>query len=312
MTATRFSRKAIAGAGWLVLFAIAATYLATAGPPLSGGHGLKGEVLVSLGQVLLSAGLSGSFGAMILGWLAMFEIRRSAGRLRGLGMAVIAGLGFPLLALDFFLFRPDQGLGLNITGGLLLALALDTLILWSLWRVLHKPLPNRGSGTAAMARPLSRVVCIAAYGLIAAGVLCTAAVTQFWCSRLTDEINLPFVDDLRAVGRWTSVDFVRSPDEFAPSTSSWKSALNFRGFVLLPGGESAQPWWAWTRGVIINNYDRTASKYEIKEIDGNRFMFMEWKSGDYTFSRRMYGFYVLRWSAPSEPVGPPLGVPEKW
>ena len=309
--ATRFSRKAIAGAGWLVLSAIAGAYLATAGPPLSGGRGLKGEVLVSFGQLLLSVGLSGSFGAPIRGWVAVSEIRHSAGWLRGLGLAAMDGLGFPLLALDFFLFRPGQGLGLNLTGALLLGLTLNILIVWIVWRALHRPL-RQIPGTATIARPLSRAVRVVAYGLIATGVLSTAAVTHFWCSRLTDEINLPFVDDPRAVGWWTSVDLVPSPDQFTPETPSWKGALALRGFVLLPGGESAQPWWTWTRGVIIDKDDRTASRYEIKEIDGSRFMFMEWKSQDYIFSRRMRGFYVLRWSAPGEAVGPPLTLPKQW
>ncbi len=309
---TRFNRKAVAGAGWLVLFAIAATYLGTAGPPLSGGRGLKGEVLVSFVQLLLSLGLSGGFGATVLGWLAVSEIRRSAGRLRGLRLAVIDGLGVPLLALDFFLFRPGHGLGLTVTAGLLLGLALNTLILWMVWRALNTPLLRLGPGTATIARPPSRLVRVIAYGLIATGALCTAAVTHFWCSRLTDEINLPFVDDPPAVGRWTSVDLVQSPDQFTPGMPSWKGALALRGFVLLPAGESAQPWWAWTRGVIIEKEDRTASRYEIKEINGSRFMFMEWKSQDYIFSRRMRGFYVLRWSAPSEAVGPTLPLPKQW
>ncbi len=39
-------------------------------------------------------------GATILGWIAVVQIRRSAGRLSGLGLAVFDGLLFPLLALD--------------------------------------------------------------------------------------------------------------------------------------------------------------------------------------------------------------------
>src|SRR5262249_16971527 len=45
-------------------------------------------------------GCTGVFGATILGWVPVARIRRSAGRLEGLGLAVFDGLLFPLLALD--------------------------------------------------------------------------------------------------------------------------------------------------------------------------------------------------------------------
>ena len=40
------------------------------------------------------------FGTTILGWISVTQIRRSAGKLHGLGLAVFDGLLFPLLALD--------------------------------------------------------------------------------------------------------------------------------------------------------------------------------------------------------------------
>ena len=44
-------------------------------------------------------GLAAPFGTTILGWIAVSQIRRSAGKIYGLGLAVFDGLLFPLFAL---------------------------------------------------------------------------------------------------------------------------------------------------------------------------------------------------------------------
>ncbi|MEI6074457.1 MAG: protein kinase [Verrucomicrobiota bacterium] len=55
-------------------------------------------------MVLYALGLSAPFGTTILGWIAVSRIRRSAGKLRGLWLAVVDGLLFPLMVLDIGLF----------------------------------------------------------------------------------------------------------------------------------------------------------------------------------------------------------------
>jgi len=44
----------------------------------------------------------------------------------------------------------------------------------------------------------------------------------------------------------------------------------------------------------LHQGDKTASKYYIKEIDGTKYLFMEWKSGDYKYRGEVKGYYVLR------------------
>jgi hypothetical protein len=53
---------------------------------------------------LLPLGITAPFGTIILGWIAVSQIRRSAGKLYGMGLAVFDGLFFPLLALDAVIF----------------------------------------------------------------------------------------------------------------------------------------------------------------------------------------------------------------
>ena len=59
--------------------------------------------------VLASVYVTAPLGTTVLGWIAMLQIRRSAGKLYGLRLAVFDGMLFPLLALDYgiawFLFE---------------------------------------------------------------------------------------------------------------------------------------------------------------------------------------------------------------
>jgi len=112
--------------------------------------------------------------------------------------------------------------------------------------------------------------------------------------RTVDDINLPFADDKEAVGTWTSVDFVASPEKFAPDKKAWGGDLYLKELVLLPGGKSPNGWLTWTKGAVMHSGDRTASRYEIKKIGGAEYMFFEWKSGDYTIRHRKPECYVLK------------------
>lgn len=114
---------------------------------------------------------------------------------------------------------------------------------------------------------------------------------------LEDDLNLPFVNDPAAIGRWESVDFVAEPGDFDPSAKAAKRELFFKELVLLPGGKSPSGWWTWTKGAVMHTNDRTASRYEIKKIGGAEYMFFEWKSGDYTIRHMKPQYYVLKKTA---------------
>jgi hypothetical protein len=51
-------------------------------------------------------------------------------------------------------------------------------------------------------------------------------------------------------------------------------------------------WFTWTKGVIMHSGDHTASRYIIKEVDGSRYLFVEWKSGDYSIRGQKPWYYV--------------------
>ena len=85
LRAPRFSRTAIVGAVWAV-FSISAILSVFA-------------AVMPFTKVLVLLGLTGAFGTTILGCVALSRIRRSAGQLRGLGLALFDALLFPLLKL---------------------------------------------------------------------------------------------------------------------------------------------------------------------------------------------------------------------
>jgi predicted Ser/Thr protein kinase len=100
--AGRFSRAAIFAAGWITLsiFVVppflwheAKTHEFERGGPFGNLLG----VLVFFAFLLPA--FTAPFGATILGWIGVAQIRRSAGKLYGLGLAVTDGILFPLLTL---------------------------------------------------------------------------------------------------------------------------------------------------------------------------------------------------------------------
>jgi bla regulator protein BlaR1 len=123
----------------------------------------------------------------------------------------------------------------------------------------------------------------------------TLAGTQFTVSaRTTDDINLSFVDDPDVIGQWTSVDFVSDKSDFDPSHKSFKGDLFCKGLTFLDGGKTPQSWVMWTKGVVMHQGEKTASHYEIQQINGRPYLFFEWRGGDVTLLGMKPSYYVMR------------------
>lgn len=113
--------------------------------------------------------------------------------------------------------------------------------------------------------------------------------------RIVDKIDYPFVTDPQIIGRWKSVDFVDTPEDFLPNQNKSQGELFFKELNAQPKGEVAgASELQWTKGLIINTRNKTASKYLIKRINGTAYLFFEWKSGDYTIRHQKPKWYVLK------------------
>ncbi len=110
--------------------------------------------------------------------------------------------------------------------------------------------------------------------------------------RVEDNYDLPYVYDRRVIGKWRSVDFVDRLEEFEAGQRKFKGDLFLKDLVFYEGGNTNH-YYRWTKGYILHNNDKTASRYIIREIAGKRYMFLQWKSGEYVIGRDRPGWYVL-------------------
>lgn len=104
------------------------------------------------------------------------------------------------------------------------------------------------------------------------------------------------------VGRWQSVDFVKDMSDFKPGSKDFKGDLfvremnffrNGKVFNTCFDGKVSHPCFTWTKNIIIDSADKTASKCTINNINGSTYMFFEWKSGD-TIRGMKPSYYVLK------------------
>jgi tetratricopeptide (TPR) repeat protein len=303
----RFSRMAILGAAWIPFFLAAMLSITLGQEQFPQAYG-------SLSRLLLFLGLAAPLSTTILGWLAAAQIRRSAGGLHGLELAVFDGLFFPLLGLDVFIgvlwlaLAKTAAKWSGLNGSLFVNLwdfafwilllivicaAVDFLIVRRIWRGANPP--PEGLGASAKPRWTRGVWQAFLFGMLALGVISFTTASLVLCARNVDNVNRPFVDDPQAIGQWTSVDFVGVPEDFKPGSRACQFDLPvFQKFSVLPGGRTSYRWLTWTRGVIINPGERTAASYEIRNLAGTNFMFVEWKNGDYILFHSKPGLYVLR------------------
>ena len=112
--------------------------------------------------------------------------------------------------------------------------------------------------------------------------------------KLVDDINLPFVSDPAVLGEWVSVDFVKEPGQFKPGIKKYDDTLFLTGLTFNSGGRIPGLCFTWTKGAVLDDCDKTASLYTIKEMNGAKYMFFEWKSGDYTLKHQKPEYYVLK------------------
>ena len=120
---------------------------------------------------------------------------------------------------------------------------------------------------------------------------------------IKDDTNIPYVKDKEVVGFWEAVDYVRNFDDFKVGQKFWSCGLLLKEYIFKPDGtlivsynleDNNSSFINWSKGVVVNKNRSTVSKYTIKEINGEKFMFVEWKSGDYTFGGEVCGYYVFK------------------
>jgi len=118
---------------------------------------------------------------------------------------------------------------------------------------------------------------------------------------IKDKIDYPFVIDKNALGLWIAVDFINIKDKRNYTPKKCAKEFYLKSLTLNANGEFIGEYvdgklfkGNWTKEKLINNVYVTASNYEIKEINGEKYMILDWKSGDYSYQGFVDGCYVLK------------------
>ena len=117
-----------------------------------------------------------------------------------------------------------------------------------------------------------------------------------------DNIDLPFADDRDILGIWEVKGLCRNIEAFDPSKAP-RADLFFKQIVFKENGEvisvygdktiSGAHMQTWTKGFVLRKWNHTACAYQLCQIDGVEYLFVEWKSGDYTYGGLEPQYYVF-------------------
>ena len=127
-----------------------------------------------------------------------------------------------------------------------------------------------------------------------------------------DEIPDMPADDVGILGKWEVCDLVRSVNSFAPQHMCsfipyeglyWRSAeflsggrvINvFKSYEETDAQSDPPGIWRWINGYVICNPQSTASKYVLQTYGDTEYLFIQWKSGDYSFGGQEPFWYVFK------------------
>lgn len=117
-----------------------------------------------------------------------------------------------------------------------------------------------------------------------------------------DDIDKPFVNDERVIGKWRSHSFLCNKAEF-PQAEEPAEDLYFKEIEFFPGGScrcvyeddvfEGDDTVVWTENYLLRKWNWSACEYEIRNVDGEDYMIIEWKSGDYRYGGYDTNYYVF-------------------
>jgi hypothetical protein len=110
----------------------------------------------------------------------------------------------------------------------------------------------------------------------------------------TDKIQGAFINEPELVDKWVSIDIVKEPNEFDPGKKQWRGELWLKDIEFNPDGTTSLGGISWKKGLIIENQSEISAEYEIKDINGTRYLFLPWLSGDVTIRHQKPVYYILR------------------
>jgi DNA-binding transcriptional MerR regulator len=120
--------------------------------------------------------------------------------------------------------------------------------------------------------------------------------------RKRDDVNKPFISDPYVLGNWKAFGFTKTIERFDPNEKE-KYSLSLLSISFDENGEAVlyhrnlkyegglPEYCHFTKGFLLRK--DLACAYEIQNIDGKDYLFMEWKNGDYIYGGRKPQYYVF-------------------
>lgn len=119
--------------------------------------------------------------------------------------------------------------------------------------------------------------------------------------------NYVVVPDEAVLGKWEVADYVRNIEDFVPGTQSWNGELDYYiGNEFVDNGKMIASYsWGyvvndWTAGYIVDSEMKVVPSYTVETIEGEDYLFIQWKSGDYSIRGETPYYYVFKRTAFSE------------
>ncbi|GEM_PF-3268293 len=116
-----------------------------------------------------------------------------------------------------------------------------------------------------------------------------------------ESMDYKFELDKDAVGKWEQINFVASPDDFDGKDITRQKYIEMGTHNFYEDGREVSyadksigtGETKWTKGYILGmGSNDTISEYEIRQLNGKTFMFVQWKSGDYTNRGQKPNYFV--------------------
>mgnify|MGYP003292334947 CR=1 FL=1 len=117
-----------------------------------------------------------------------------------------------------------------------------------------------------------------------------------------DDIDKPFENDERIIGKWKAHSFLCNKAEF-PQEEEPIDDLYFKEIEFFSDGNcrcvyadavfEGEDTVMWTKNYLLRKWNWSACEYEIRTVDGKDYMIIEWKSGDYRYGGYDTNYYVF-------------------
>ncbi len=120
-----------------------------------------------------------------------------------------------------------------------------------------------------------------------------------------DDIDKPFVNDERVLGKWKAHSFLGvqgGKSEFTTIAEPVED-LYFKEIEFFKNGNcrcvyeddifEGEDIVVWTKNYLLRKWNWSACEYEIRSVDGNDYLIIEWKSGDWRYGGYDTNYYVF-------------------